>query len=258
MRNHISLVVVSLAIAGAACSSATPDDAVDDQSFVERFRVLDESKWLVSDGWSNGDWTANDFRRTQVAAGPDGLTMTLERAPRGNDKRYSSGEIQIRGERFQYGYFEVRMQPPKGSGLVTGFFTYTGPPFGDPQHEVDIEILGRNTSEITLTYFSDGDRITTVEPLGFDSADELHTYGFEWMPGAIRWYVDGELIHEANGEELALPTLAQTLYLNLWNSDTLTDWVGPIRENDGEPWTLAVTCIAYAESYDGAPICEDA
>lgn len=261
-------LVIAAALVAAACGH--PTDANENQDvagdageeetrpvatpFVERFETLDDGFWLVSDGWSNGDWMGNDFLRSQIATGPDGLTVTLDRVE-GREKSYASGEIRTIG-RYDHGYFEARMQPPRGSGLVTGFFTYTGVFFGDPHDEVDVEILGRNTREVSFTYFANGAQTTEVVPLGFDAADALHVYGFEWTPEVIRWYVDGELAHEVLAADGPLPVTPQILYLDLWNSETLTDWVGPVDPR-GAPWTLRVACIAYAESYPGEPICAE-
>ncbi|MBC7768360.1 MAG: family 16 glycosylhydrolase [Phycisphaerales bacterium] len=223
-------------------------------AFEERFTAIDESRWRVADGWSNGEWTANDWRRSQVRVVPQGLDMLLSSSRRG-EKRYSSGELQSE-QLYRYGYFETRMQVPRGSGLVTGFFTYTRPAGENTWDEIDIEILGRDTRSIQFTYFRRGRQHITTLPLPFDAADEQHTYGFEWTPRAIRWYVDGRLFHEEAGENGPLPQTAQRLYLHLWNSETLTDWLGPILPWQG-PWRVTVSCIAYAPSYSGASLCAD-
>src|SRR5690606_9833299 len=97
--------------------------------------------------------------------------------------------------------------------------------------EIDIEILGRDTRSVQLTYFRRGEQHVTTLPLPFDAADGFHTYGFEWTREAIRWYVDGRLIHEETGANGPLPQRPQRLYLHLWNTETLTEWLGPIL-----PW----------------------
>jgi endo-1,3-1,4-beta-glycanase ExoK len=249
-----SLVCLLLAAcAGEAASEVAASPATaSETTFVDIFAELDDDFWLVSDGWSNGDWTANDFLRRQVETGPEGLTITMGRSENG-EKRFSSGEIRTIG-RYEHGYFEIDMQVPRGSGLVTGFFTYTGSFFGDPHDEIDVEILGKNTREVTFTIFTNDEQKTEVVPLGFDAADGFHLYGFEWTENYIRWYVDGRLLHEETPETFPLPTTPQIYYLDLWGSDTLTDWVGPLDEN-GAPWTLRVRCMGHATGYAGVPIC---
>lgn len=231
---------------------ASAQERAEQRGFVDNFAILDEERWRVADGWSNGEWTANDWRRSQIRRTPEGLEITLARS-RGGDKRYSSGEIQS-DMGFQYGYFEVRMRVPRGSGLVTGFFTYTRDGAESTWDEIDVEILGRNTRAVQFGYFGGGQNHVTTVPLGFDAADGFHTYGFEWARGYLRWYVDGRLLHEERGARGPLPQSSQRLYLHLWNSETLTDWLGPILPWEG-PWRASVSCVAYAPAYRGASLC---
>jgi beta-glucanase (GH16 family) len=235
-------------IAGLAC--ALPARA--QEAFTDHFETLDETRWRVSDGWSNGEWTANDWRRGQILQTPGDLQITLARQ-RGGDKRFSSGELQS-DMPFHYGYYEIRMQAPRGSGLVSGFFTYTRAGGTRTWDEIDVEILGRNTRAVQFTYFSRGQRYITTVRLPFDAAEGMHTYGFEWRPDAIRWFVDGVMMHEELGARGPLPQSAQRLYVHLWNSETLRGWLGPILPWDG-PWRLNVDCIAYAPAYEGRSLC---
>lgn len=247
-----AFIFASLALFALAARSEA-QDTPSAAAFADNFAVLDESRWRISDGWSNGDWTANDWRRSQVRRTSSGIDITLART-RGGDKRFSSGELQSE-DVYRYGYFEVRMRVPRGSGLVTGFFTYVRPGGENTWDEIDVEILGRNTRAIQLTYFRHGRRHITTLQLPFDAASGQHTYAFEWMPNYIRWYADGRMIHEETGENGPLPQATQRLYLHLWNSETLTDWLGPILPWEG-PWRLSVSCIAHAQHYEGRSLCE--
>jgi beta-glucanase (GH16 family) len=170
---------------------------------------------------------------------------------RGQSRVFTSGEIQSQS-RFRYGYFEVRMRVPRESGLVTGFFTFTRPEGEGSWDEIDIEILGRNTRHVEIGYFSGGERRAVRRPLGFDAAAGMHTYGFEWSPRRIRWYVDGRLRHEARS---AIPRSPQRLYLNLGHNSELTAWHGVVPRWRRGPWTLRVSCVAHAERYPGTPLC---
>lgn len=237
-------LAATLAVSASAQNAPTP--------FIDRFATLNEERWLIADGWTNGAWTANDWRRSQVILDDERMQITLERT-RGGRKRYSSGELQSRVY-YQYGYFEIRMQAPRGSGLVTGFFTYARNGGENTWDEIDIEILGRDTRSVQLTYFRGGVRHERTVALPFDAAFGQHTYGFEWTPTAIRWYVNGQLLHEETGANGPLPQSPQRLYLHLWNTETLTSWLGPILPWEG-PWRLRVSCIAYAERYEGRSLC---
>lgn len=244
------------ALCALFATTAAADDAVQvGPAFIDNFAVLDQTRWRVSDGWSNGEWTANDWRARQIQRTGSGIDITLARQ-QGAEKSFSSGELQSDAG-YRYGYYEVRMQAPRGSGLVSGFFTYTRPGDESTWDEIDIEILGRNTRAIQFTYWRRGRQHITTVPLPFDASQGQHVYGFDWQPGYIRWYADGRMVHEETGTNGPLPQASQRIYLHLWNSETLTDWLGPIWPWDG-PWRLSVSCVAQAASYGGRPLCTGA
>lgn len=241
----------STALLLLGASPAFAQERYSASPFIDSFERLDGARWFASDGWSNGDWSANAWSARQISTRAGALRILLERR-RLLDKAFASGELQSRA-RYVYGYFEVRMRAARGSGLVNAFFTYTrNGADRSTWDEIDVEILGRNTRRVHLTYFRNGERLGVVEDLGFDAADDFHTYAFHWTPNALRWYVDGTLIH--GFENIEAPGRAQRLYLNLWNSGTLTDWVGPIPWRQ-RPVSMIVDCVAYAPSLPDIPIC---
>jgi endo-1,3-1,4-beta-glycanase ExoK len=229
--------------------------ALDGVTFIERFRTLDSNRWVFSDGWDNGAWMENDWQAEQLSITPEGLAITLGMNGPGSRKLFSSGELQSR-ESFQYGYFEARMRVPRGEGLVTGLFTYTRPEGRSSWEEIDIEILGRNTRVMEVTYHIHGRSRQVGVDLGFDAADDFHIYAFEWTPDALRWYVDNRLVHEVTGARVQDMRRSQRFYLQLWNSAQLYQWVGLINPEEA-PWVLTVSCVAQARAYRGAPLCAE-
>lgn len=214
------------------------------EPFRSDFSALDKSLWRVSHGWTNGKYMVNDWQKTQVTAGGN-LTLTLDRAVTSKHP-YSSGEVQSRAV-YGHGYFETTMRAAAGSGVVVGFFTYTGPPFGKPWNEIDVEILGAKPNEVLLTYFYHGKKISYPYPVDFDTTAGFHTYGFDWQPGMIEWYIDGTPVHKVTGEDLPLPNEAQKIMVHLWGSKTLTGWLGPFDAN-AIPSSAAFSCIGYSKS----------
>jgi endo-1,3-1,4-beta-glycanase ExoK len=225
------------------------------EAFVERFDgdQLDEDRWYISDGWSNGDWMENDWRRSQISVTAEGLRITLGRAPDGSKKPLAGGEVQTR-QLFRYGYFEVRMRVPRGDGLITGAFTYARREGRVAPNEIDIEFLGKATRRVELT-IHENDRSTSRKvTLPFDSADGFHSYAFDWQPGHVRWYADGVMIHEERGRAAANLTRPQLFLIDQWGTKKLYQWAGRVDLSAG-PWALDVACVAYAPTYEGAPLC---
>ena len=60
---------------------------------------------------------------------------------------------------------------------------------------------------------------------------EYHTFGFEWSPTFVRWYLDGEMIREVTDPKL-IPQVAHYLYFS-GSCFGKSDWVdGDVRVNE--------------------------
>jgi endo-1,3-1,4-beta-glycanase ExoK len=225
------------------------------EPFIDRFEGPElHKRWFVSDGWSNGDWMENDWRKSQVSLTPEGLRITLASAPEGSDKPFSSGEVRTL-EEFRYGYFEARMRLPRGAGLVSGAFTYAGRQDGKHPNEIDIEILGRSTNKMETTLHENNRATSKKVSLPFDSADAFHSYGFDWQPGYVRWYVDGVLMHEDASANARNLRRSQQFLLMLWASRQLRSWVGEL-DAAAAPWALDFACVGYEPKYPGKALCD--
>jgi endo-1,3-1,4-beta-glycanase ExoK len=242
-------VLISLFLA-LLTGDLTGDCAASD--FRDKFEHLDSTFWSASDGWSDGPWFLNDWRKSQLRTGSAGLTVTLDRNP-ASKGGYSSGAIQSR-RTFRYGYFEARMTAAPGSGVDTGFFTYTGPTQGQPWNEVDVEILGKDTRAVQFTYHTGNRQKATTVKLPFDSAMGSHTYAFDWEPEHITWYVDGKSVHTENGDSLPLPNEPQKIIFNVASSNASPEWLGRFTW-PGRPILAQLRCIARAEHFNGAQLC---
>lgn len=133
-----------------------------------------------ADGWSNGDMFNCTWRADNVWF--DGyLNLKIDRdyATGG----YSGGEYRT-NDTFGYGMYDVSLKAIKNDGVVTSFFTYTGPSDGTVWDEIDIEILGKDTTKVQFNYYTNGvGNHEYVYDLGFDASQGFHQYGFLWLPG---------------------------------------------------------------------------
>lgn len=232
-------------------AGATPSPAPVIGPFVDRFDRIDLSdRWLISDGWANGRWMANDWRKEAVESDNGQMTISLRPGPRGSAYELMGGEVRTHGFR-RYGYFEVKMRVPKGAGTVTGVFTYADRQKGVKPNEIDIEILGKNTRAVELTIHENGRSTSKIVNLPFDASEDFHTYGFDWQPTYVRWYVDGVQVHEETGPAARNLVRPQQLILNLWGSRELKAWVGSLEARQG-PWRLGIGCAAYSPTYSAS------
>jgi beta-glucanase (GH16 family) len=233
--------------------AATPGQA-QGPGFRDDLDAWDRSRWLKSHDWANGwekiivGWRGENVR---FQDGRMQLHLTDNDAA---GRPYASGEYQTHAF-FGYGRFEVRLKSVAAPGVVTGFFTYTGPTFGKPHDEIDFEFLGKSPRQVQINYFTDGvGQHSTDIDLGFDASEAFHTYAFEWRPDSIRWFVDGRQVHEETGARGPLPSTPGKIYLDLWAGRDLDDWIGRFAY-PGHPLVAEVDCVAFRPLGSSAPGC---
>lgn len=231
--------VVLVAALGAVTATA------DEAAFVDHLEIHDKKLWRKSDGWAN-DWANIDtgWVARQIAFVDGRMTITLDDSG-ASGRRFASGEYQSR-RFFGYGRFEARLKVVPAPGVVTGFFTYTGPSFDDAPHdEIDFEFLGKSPREVQLNYYTAGKGgHETMIDLGFDASEDFHTYAFEWRPDSIRWFVDGRQVHEETGARGPLPSHPGKIFLHVWAGKNLEGWIGRVSY-PGRPLVAEVDCVAW-------------
>lgn len=199
--------------------------------------------WYLSHGWSNGEHQSCEWRKNALTNQNDNLLLTLSDKG-GKQRPIGCGEIRTKAL-YSHGRFEVRMKSASGSGLNTAFFTYVGPPHGNPEHdEIDFEFLGKHPRTVDVTYWRDGKqgKVERID-LGFDASQEFHNYAFEWDENAIRWYVDDQLVHQTK-EKVELPINDQRIFLSLWSgAKPINDWLGKFTYS--EPVHAEVEWVRY-------------
>lgn len=189
--------------------------------FYEPLSYFNSNTWQKADGYSNGGMFNCTWRANNVSFTSDGkLRLGLSSS---SDNKFDCGEYRSTNT-YGYGLYEVSMKPAKNTGIVSSFFTYTGPAHGTQWDEIDIEFLGKDTTKVQFNYYTNGvgDHEKIID-LGFDASQEFHTYAFDWQPGHIKWYVDGVLKHTATSD---IPKTPGKIMMNLWNGTGIDDWLG--------------------------------
>jgi beta-glucanase (GH16 family) len=143
----------------------------------------------------------------------------------GTNPPYKASEYRST-QNYQYGFFECRLKTVKKSGTVCSLVLYTGPSAGTIWDEIDIEILCKDTTQMQCNYYADSEGgHEHMVSLGFDSASDFHTYGWEWQTGFITWYVDGKPVYTVTNSGQKFPKTASMYICTFWNG-TAVDWQG--------------------------------
>lgn len=175
---------------------------------------LDTIKWNTSFLWGT-DLVINSEEQyyVDVANDPDfgfnpfsfdGEYLTIstietpdELSTKAQNQPYLSGIItSYDAFKFTYGYIETRAKFTHGRGYWPAFWLLNAY-YVDASPEIDImEFIGHNQDVVYHTYHyfdSEGNlRSTKSFPVpGTDYTADFHTYGVEWMPGTLIFYIDG-------------------------------------------------------------------
>jgi beta-glucanase (GH16 family) len=235
----LGLVFLSAAVKPAYATGGTFFDGLD---------YFDTTRWQKSDGWTNGNPFNVGWRADHVNFSGGFMTLQLDTSTCTagcSGKPYASGEYRS-VDTYGYGKYETRFKAAKGSGLVTSFFTYTGTSGTSNHHEIDIEILGKDTTKIQTNYFVGGvGGHETLVPLGFDASAGYHNYAFVWTADKIEWIVDDVVVHtEYAAAGKPLPSLPGKIMANMWAGTGVDGWLGPFIY-PGTPITAKYDWIQY-------------
>lgn len=144
----------------------------------------------------------------------------------------------------KYGYFEIRCRPMK-SKASSAFWFYNSTK--EIWIEIDVfEICGvgeqwKRDFYMTLHVFhtpteskhwSKGTKWTAP----FDLADDFHVYALDWNEKKLRFFIDGQLVHEADNTHWHQP-----LHMN-FDSETMPEWFG-LPDKKDLPSTFSIDYI---------------
>ena len=99
----------------------------------------------------------------------------------------------------EYGYWEISAKLPAGNGLWSAF--WLAPTSLSGQSELDaLEVLGNDPSQVYATTHSmvNGVFVPNLQQINTaNTSTGFHTYGIDWEPNTITWYMDGQEIATA-------------------------------------------------------------
>jgi hypothetical protein len=165
------------------------------------------------------------------------------------------------GFSYTYGYYEGRVRIPRGNGFWPSLWEL---PVAAEQHggwpdsgEFDVfEIPGNDPTEYHFTAHWGGTGGECGHPCSAqqavisDAAENWHTYGLDWEPDGLTWYVDGKKM----GETITDPAAVKNYpFYIIANFSVGGDW-GPLRGGtDGSTPFPASMDIDWLRVYQHQP-----
>lgn len=186
--------------------------------------------WECADGWCNGSMFNVTWRKKNITFEDGKMQLHIDNDTTPKDGvPYSGGEFRSRSF-YGYGRYEVSMKAIKNDGVVSSFFTYTGPSDQNPWDEIDIEILGKDTTKVQFNYFTDSQgNHEYMHDLGFDASEDFHTYAFEWYEDKIVWFIDGEEVYTATEN---IPSTESKIMMNAWCGKGVDGWLNAFDDTN--------------------------
>jgi beta-glucanase (GH16 family) len=217
--------------------------------------VLDTSQWVTCYWWDDDGCTISSNNELQWYQPSNVFTqggiLRLQAkeepilTPSGVSYDYTSGIVTTGKDTsdrniphnfiFQYGYAEIRANIPSGQGLWPAFWLLPADHISRPEIDV-LEILGHDpfTNHLHfhfLNQFSERMSAGSKWISSTDLSEDWHTFGIDWQPESLTWYVDGEEIWRFENEEV-IPDEPMYLLLNLAVGG---DWPGTPDETTSFP-----------------------
>lgn len=209
--------------------------------------ALDTSKWGYNYSWGHSHNHAAWCVPENVTVADGILTLKGENAKHPdsegkqgtfNNKKYdivyTSGAINTHHKyNFDYGYFEARLKMPAGKGMWPAWWMLRD---GWPPEIDMLEILCSRPNELHVNFhygpsWNEHYSHEQVLDVGFDASEQFHTYGFEWTPKYMRYYVDGVQVgHDFTNKSAIKEARGMYMILNLaidgWDGapDKATQW----------------------------------
>lgn len=222
--DNLYYVATGLTVDVTGTGRTNPDALTPNENLLDDYELvfsdefnggsLDSSKWNTQYLWGP-DLVINseeqyyvdvnnepDFGYNPFEFDGENLIIKSIRTPdalkeKANNQAYLSGVItSYDAFKFTYGYVETRAKMTYGKGYWPAFWLLNAY-YVDDKPEIDImEFIGDDQDVVYHTYHyydAEGNlRSTKSQPTpGIDFTGDFHTYGVEWMPGTIVFYVDG-------------------------------------------------------------------
>jgi VCBS repeat-containing protein len=254
LKTPLRLVILAVLVT-AALSVMTATALASTLKLDEEFNStsLDTNVWTHTDPWwqyhGHDDLEFFDPSECTISGGYCDLRCEKRAA---NGYAYQSGIISsLNHQKFLYGYFEVRAKIPGGPGIWPAFWMV-----GDHSEIDGLEMPGDVPNRVYMTYHEGDAQVYQGYKDGIWTAG-FHTYGIDWQPTYIKWYIDGDKVAEYDH---ATPIDPQTICFNTivggtWSgsptaatrfpNDFLIDYV---RVYDTKPLPNSVP-VAVADSY---------
>lgn len=264
----------------------------------ERFDQLDQDVWKKGDGAVGAEaYCRFQDQGVKIVDGILELVVAKEHiSPSWSDDHkqqkgeyhYSCGELRTQPSRpMRYGRIETRMKAPnrkQASGYISSLFTYTNDFDKDAPkdaflewEEIDVELEGGRPDKFqanliyglnTWEWWRTRDYGAWEDKIVVGPVDQWRIFAIEWVPDAIRWYVDGKLVKTLSLDMIdcqpqcvgpqknatPIPDNPTAIFMNFWiPNDTIQNEFGGNKGDNVYPMKTQYDWLRYYQ-LDSHPV----
>ncbi|RYC32345.1 glycosyl hydrolase family protein [Lichenibacterium minor] len=182
-----------------------------------------------------------------VAGGALSITAVPDRTASGYPGSWESGLISTKGTFSQtYGYFEMRAQTASAPGSWDAFWMLPDKPTANQELDVMEHYGNNNPGTYSTIHTSDNTPASALQVYSQDASRTTgyHTYGMDWEPDRITFYVDGKAMgSQATPSDMHSPMylLADLATESNAAGGSMTTKIDYIRAFSKDPAAKAVT-----------------
>ena len=192
-------------------------------SFTDRFSKLKINEKLFEVSHDKDNFQTI-YQASNVAVKKGKLELSNSQSSNGI---VTAGEVSSQ-KYYLYGTFTIKAKANQALGMVSSISLYNETTEEYENIDLEMSTLDKEMVSISNTHGDNGDnaqeqndhhRSSMVKTA---SSKKMNTYKIEWLPGMIRWYVNGKKIAE---QVEAVPTTPLKLYVSTYHTNSWTDFV---------------------------------
>ncbi|ODV77759.1 glycoside hydrolase family 16 protein [Suhomyces tanzawaensis NRRL Y-17324] len=190
-----------------------------------------------------------------VMAYPDGVNYTPKGLELTLAKRFDNPSLKS-DFYIMFGRVEVHLKAAPGVGVVSSFYLQS-----DDLDEIDIEMLGGDTTQFQSNWFTKGNTATydrgEYHNVASPQAD-FHNYTIDWTKDHVEWWYDGQLLRTLTpNNPQGFPQTPMQLFAGIWaggdpnNAPGTIEWAGGLTQYDQAPFTMAINKLLVSDYSSG-------
>ncbi|KAL8858576.1 MAG: hypothetical protein Q9178_004870 [Gyalolechia marmorata] len=222
--------------------------------FFHQDDIAHDEDWFISDynqapnsdqkpmTYEPGNVISNPLARS---SGDPGLQLFV-RGYKATDASVRAAELITKREDMQYGSYRAAIKYTTVPGTCGSIFWLKNGPYDrNTVQEIDVELLSYEDTDaspqrkIHVVLHGPSGSVHDARQVPFRPSDGYHEYRFDWSPGKVSYYVDGQHIHDLTEH---VPTVPGRIILNHW-----------ARGQDGwekyPPGQDALMTVGYVKAY---------